>query len=221
MASDTPPTALPEVHASGTAAVAIATEPTPPGGGTPAQQVVMVLQSLVPQQAGQSSRAPVGAAPTAASASPTAAAANLAGTKTITIELNPGHLGPVSVTVRMKADALDIQIAVSSPQALQLLERDRHLLSAAVEAMGGTAGSLHLGGAAVSSDGNPASSQSFTPQGQGGFSRQDGSSDAALAGRGRHNGSAAPQTASQSDSDDPISAQPAAPTRSRDGSLYL
>ncbi len=137
--------------------------------------------------------------------------------KTLTIQLDPGHLGPVSVTLRMKGDAVDIQIAVSNPQALHLLERDRHMLAAAVEAMGGSGSALHLGKADVAADGASFSNSAFTPQGG---ARQDGSSDAASTGRGNGNRST-PRDTNPSDPDDPTAAPTASPIRARDGSLYL
>lgn len=202
--------------ASPDAGVPVATAPTadvlPPVAATPTQQVVAALRSLAPD-------APQGGARAIDATAVPAAVSTAAGVKVLTIQLDPGHLGPVSVTVRMRADAVDIRIAVSTPQALHILERDRHALAAAVEALGGNDARLHLGGDGPAEAGGASSpTTSFTSP--GGY-RQDSSSDAASTGRGRDHRSNAVRDTSASDTDDPTTAPPGAPARPRDGSLYV
>lgn len=209
----TPPTADATAGLT-TATATVGTVASPEAPVSPAQQVVTALQDLVSKPTAET---PQARAATSAAAPVQAAVTTAPGVKTLTIQLDPGHLGPVSVTLRMKADAVDIQIAVSNPQALHLLERDRHVLAAAVEAMGGSGTALHVGKTDVQADGGASFSDSpFTPQGGG--TRQDGSSDAASTGRGNRS---TPRDTNPSDPDDPTAAPTASPTRARDGSLYL
>ena len=136
----------------------------------PAQQIMTALQSLGLSKV-ESSKIP---SPPAQPADPATDSQQApAGTvKTLTLQLDPGHLGPVSITMRLHADSVDIRIAVSNPQTLHLLDRDRHMLTAAVEAAGGSRNAFQIAGAAQPSGADQApfgQSQQHTQSG-----RQDG-----------------------------------------------
>ncbi len=103
--------------------------------------------------------------------------------RTLTINLSPDHLGPVAITMRMTAAGLDIKIAVASPEALQLLERDRHVITAAVEAAGLSRNHLALIGLSGGTDHNTPDASGTPPQGA--QNRQDASASSASADGGQ------------------------------------
>ena len=141
--------------------------------------------------------------------------------KTLTITLNPANLGPVSITMRLQADTVDIRIAVSNPNTLHLLDKDKHILAAAVEAMGGSRDNLQVGTLAqMSGSGDPTSTGG---QNQNAPGRQDAaSSDSSSNGRqAQGQGRSTLQDASLSDADDPTSTPSLPQPRALDGSLYL
>ncbi len=67
-------------------------------------------------------------------------------TRTLTLQLNPGSLGTVSVRLHLAAGALDVRIAVSNPQTLGLISRERDTLVAALHDQSTTIHSLTIGG---------------------------------------------------------------------------
>ena len=102
------------------------------------QQIVSALQSLglgPPAGGKQAAAAAAAATGSASTASATGSVSGAAG-GVITLALDPEHLGRVTVTVRMHADAVDIHIAVEKTDTLALLDKDRHVLTTAVEGTG-------------------------------------------------------------------------------------
>ena len=96
--------------------------------------------------------------PAAATAAPPAAPSDAASSPIhqIVIQLNPENLGSVSIRMRMAGDRVDIQIHVANNQTLDLLNKDRHVLTAAIEAAGGSADALSVASAASSASGGGA-----------------------------------------------------------------
>ncbi|MCW6508533.1 flagellar hook-length control protein FliK [Lichenifustis flavocetrariae] len=187
---------------------------------TPAQQVVTALQSLGKDVAETAARHSAGTTTASADAGPPQSAGT-SSLKTLTINLNPGHLGPVSITMRLQADTMEIRIAVSNPDTLHLLDKDKHLLTAAVEAMGGSHENLQIGTLGQTS--GSGDSASTGGQNQNTPGRQDAaSSDTSSNGRqAQGQNRSTLQDTNQSDADDPTATPSLPPARGLDGSLYL
>ena len=107
------------------------------------------------------------------------------------VKLDPEHLGSVSIRLKMTAGKVDVSITVSDAHTLDVLNRDRHVLSAAVSAagLGGDGMTLARGkvetGAATPATPDQAGAggqQSATPQGGG---QASSSSDPSGGGRRR------------------------------------
>lgn len=58
------------------------------------------------------------------------------GTREIVVRLDPEHLGSVSIRLKMSGGKIDVAITVAETGTLDVLNRDRHLLTAAVSAAG-------------------------------------------------------------------------------------
>ena len=93
------------------------------------------------------------------------------GNRVVEIQLTPESLGAVSIKMRLSGDRIDVQIEVANAQTLEVLSKDRHILSAAIETAGGAHESLILtapsksGGEALT--GQPGSQASPDRGGQG------------------------------------------------------
>jgi flagellar hook-length control protein FliK len=209
--SGSKPAAVDDAKAAQNGAVPIAAPDTVDGLlsalGSPAQQVAGALTGLAAE-----TRAELTTSRTSNDAAVTANTTAVGGVKTLTIQLNPDHLGPVSITMRLADDAMDIRIAVSTPQALHQLEQDKHVLSAAVAALGGAAESLHVGSNAQGgTSGHPSQAM---PDRTNGLPSDTASTNRQASGQGRPRGT----VAKRNDQDDPT-----IPSTSRtlDGSLYV
>ena len=191
-----------------------------PAPGSPTQQVMAALTQLgLAVTDVEPSTATARPATTAAASAPSGDHAKPATVRGMTIQLNPEHLGPVSVTLRMKAGVVDIHIAVANPETLQLLDEDRHVLSALVEAAGRRDHTIDLGPAPQQPHKADASALA-TPFDNSGAERRDAPSMNSSGRRSAPSGHVPPSLSSTSAIDDsPI----ASPSRhlGLDGSLYL
>ncbi len=174
---------------------------------TPAHQIATALQVLARDGVTTSAGTPDASATAPASAALPAAAASST-SKAITIQLNPENLGTVSVSMRMRGGTIDIKIEVESTQTLHLLEKDRHILSAAVEAAGSNRDALLLTG------------RHFSPTAEVGQQNAIWS-PASSGGQGQHDGGRpAPSPTQATREDDNASASPDSANRP-DDELYL
>ena len=192
---------------------------------TPADQVLAALSTLGIGPAA-ADRSPVASGPAAAATPQPASDGGTAGNptplRTLTINLNPDHLGPVSITLRMTAGVMDIKIAVASHEALQLLERDRHAITAAVEAAGLKSDRVALTGvsaatAHAASDPSSTLPQSTAQRGPDAFTSSPSP-------EGRHPRQEPPSGSSaqpKTDTDDDAPPHSPSHRRSLDGSLYV
>ena len=97
------------------------------------------------------------------------------GGREIVVKLDPEHLGSVAIRLRMTGGTVDVSITVSNAGTLGALDRDRHLLTAALasaglssDAMTLTSGSTDVAGAPSNSTQAGGQNGSGQPQG-GGF----------------------------------------------------
>jgi hypothetical protein len=184
-----------------------------------AQQIVQALQSLGLNAATSTAKdsAPSAAASDAAAAATTSATPAVSG-GVVTLALDPEHLGRVSITLRMRADTVDIKIEVERPQTLALLEKDKHLLTAAVDAAGRN-GAVDLTPGVAGGKADPAATASIAAETQADQGRN--SLDSAP-GQSRRQDDRETRTPLQDqvNDDDQAAASRSAPVRS-DGGLYL
>ncbi len=191
---------------------------------TPVQQVVAALRSMAqeapsgPRQPGDD--APAAGAPTAEAASKPGLAPPPLANRQVTIQLNPEHLGSVSITLRLSARTIDVRIAVANEQTLNLLDKDRHLLSAAVEAAGGTADALALVSAAPMPT-VPSSTTAGHDQARPDTSRQQGFPSAASSGGNGERGTRAAPSPSNTVPEDDHAILPASRQSRVGDDLYL
>jgi len=142
------------------------------------------------------------------------------GGREVVVKLDPEHLGSVSIRLKMTGGKVDIAITVSDAHTLDVLTRDRHVLSAAV----GSAG-LGEDGLVLSRQpsAEPAPSPSSPDGGAGGGSGRspDGSASASSDPSGNRRRDArnpAPSSASaDAGSDEPQPVEAA----QRSGALYV
>lgn len=157
---------------------------TDPAMATPVQQVLAAFQSL--SSVGDSDGTPASSSVANSSSAPGTqqdeAGRSIVGSRDIVIELAPEHLGTVSIRMRVAGDKVEVHIEVANPQTLDVLNKDRHMLSAAIEAAGGTPDSLSMI-AAQQPGGDPAGSRA--PGGlEARFDRQSGLNSMASSGGG-------------------------------------
>ena len=115
-----------------------------------------------------------------ASAMPGSVRTTLDGGREAVIKLDPDHLGSVSIRLKMTGGRVDVAITVSDPRTLDVLDRDRHLLTAAVSGSGAPGGGLTLSHGET----GPASASgpSFSGGDPGTEGRQASGRDAAASG---------------------------------------
>ncbi|MGI4763756.1 MAG: flagellar hook-length control protein FliK, partial [Janthinobacterium lividum] len=136
------------------------------------------------------------------------------------IKLDPDHLGSVSIRLKMTGGRVDVAITVSDTHTLDVLDRDRHLLTAAVSGSGAGTGGLTLSHGATSPA--AASGQSFPGGDAEARDRQTSGRDAPASGDpsggrrrdGRH-GAGAPSGEGGLDDAAP------APAPARAGAFYV
>ena len=116
----------------------------PPDAGSGSAALVRGVADAIVRLAAPAS-APTGSGPPAAPGSPddpTDLNTAIAPARTLTLQLNPGSLGTVSVRLHIIGGALDVQLGVSDPQTLGLLGRERDTLVAALRDQSTTIHSL-------------------------------------------------------------------------------
>jgi flagellar hook-length control protein FliK len=153
---------------------------------TPSQQVAAAVSALVTLQTptgqdGPADNARSAAAPASATADASATGqmrATADGGREIVIRLDPEHLGSVSIRLKMSGGKIDLAITVAETGTLDVLNRDRHLLTAAVSAAGLGGDSLILKAGAPEA---PAA-QAFTTGGADTGSRQTSDRGASASG---------------------------------------
>ena len=138
------------------------------------------------------------------------------------VKLDPEHLGSVSIRLRMTGNRVDISIAVSDARTLDVLNRDRHVLAAAVSSarVGGDA-AMTLSGSAT--EAVPAAAGTASGRGadagtggasDGGASASRGSSDDRRRGTRDGRSSLDDGSSGEGDTDDAAASAPA-------GGLYV
>jgi hypothetical protein len=137
---------------------------------SPSQQVAAALSSLADAGATGSSAA----APRAAASDPAVPGeirTTSDGGREAVIRLDPEHLGSVSIRLKMTGGRVDVSIMVSDAHTLDVLDRDRHVLTAAVSAAGLGGGGLALSHGGL--DATPASAAARpSPDGGGAGNRE-------------------------------------------------
>ena len=143
------------------------------------------------------------------------------GGREIVIKLDPEHLGQVAIRLRLTGGAVDVNITVSNPGTLGTLDRDRHMLTAALASAGLSGDTLTLATGSTAPAGGSSTAtetggQSASGQPQNGSAAASG--DPSGAGGRRRDGGA-----SSSDASDalpaPTESAGAAPDRA--GALYV
>jgi hypothetical protein len=100
--------------------------------------------------------------------------------RVLKVALEPAELGHITVNLRLTGETLEMKVTAERAETASMLDRDRHLLSRALEASGYGANDVTIQSAATSSQ--PASS--FTR------ATADGQSDAQVTPQAQSNGSA-------------------------------
>ncbi|HEX4767285.1 MAG TPA: flagellar hook-length control protein FliK [Lichenihabitans sp.] len=192
---------------------------------TAAAQVAAALADIGRSAAPDASATSMGAT---AAAGPAAASVpggtTVPGGKDIVIQLDPEHLGAVSIRMRISGDKVDIAIHVENSQTLDILSRDRHLLSTAVEAAGGDGSSFMLGSSAPGSAAGQPGQSSFGGQPGSGAQQQGSSAAASFASgdRARRGEDQPPGRSGQSSTQEGDDASmPISTRRGADNSVYV
>ena len=194
---------------------------------SPAQQIAAALQTFVPRD--NPAPTPSGeAGPAVPGVADLQAASTASGidpkVRVMTIQLAPDNLGAVSIHMRITADKVDVRIVVENMHTLEILNKDRHVLSAAIEAIGGGPGGPGVLGLGASprleaSGGGQPGTLDFS---QGNDRPPGGTSTAASGGQaGPGNGRASAPDPSNSSRDNDHEPTAPAPSRSMDRSLYV
>ncbi len=89
----------------------------PVGRSTPAQQIAEALSSADAEQA----QRPI--------FDPAAQARSSSPLRVLQVQLQPVHLGTVTVSLSLRADVLEVQLAASQPGTADMLKQDRQMLS--------------------------------------------------------------------------------------------
>jgi hypothetical protein len=101
----------------------------------PARQVAAAVLSAVAVDRPQAAETPPRAAPPAAPAAH-AAAGSAEPLRVLRLELDPGNLGAVSITMRLSGSRLELEVAVDHRHTLALITKDRDVLSSSLESSG-------------------------------------------------------------------------------------
>ena len=157
-------------------AIAAAAQLSASQGEAAVRQVATALSSLAGAERLSTADGPDPASTpaTSAPAQPGRIRPTVDGGREIVVKLDPEHLGSVSIRLRMTGGVVDVAITVSDGRTLDVLNRDRHVLSAAVSAAGLGNGGLTLapGGADAAAPTPSSPSAGGTP----GRSLDDGAS---------------------------------------------
>jgi chemotaxis protein MotD len=115
--------------------VAQETHFAPPDPLGPARQVAAAVLSAVAVDRPQAAETPPRAAPPAAPVVH-AAAGSAEPLRVLRLELDPGNLGAVSITMRLSGTRLELEVAVDRRNTLALITKDRDVLSSSLETSG-------------------------------------------------------------------------------------
>ncbi|MGI3904057.1 MAG: flagellar hook-length control protein FliK [Janthinobacterium lividum] len=228
-----PSEAAPDVAAQGTAATtlgpatiapqAAAVDSTAAGQfASASQQVAAALSSLAgtaPESpAAVKSAAPATAAPRSVDTVGTVRTLPDGGQEVV-VKLDPEHLGSVSIRLKMTGGKVDVAITVSDAHTLDVLNRDRHVLSAAVASASLSGDGLTLEHGTVET--KSATPGTSTPNDQPG-PMPDGRGSASASGNssGGHR-RRDPRPSSSATRDDAADAGLPIPDATRTGALYV
>jgi chemotaxis protein MotD len=101
----------------------------------PARQVAAAVLSAVAIDGPQAAETPQRAAPAAAAVAH-AATGSAEPLRVLRLELDPGNLGAVSITMRLSGTRLELEVAVDHRHTLALITKDRDVLSSSLESSG-------------------------------------------------------------------------------------
>jgi chemotaxis protein MotD len=107
----------------------------PPDALGPARQVAAAVLSAVSVDGPQAAETPPRAAPRAAPVAH-AAGGSAEPLRVLRLELDPGNLGAVSITMRLSGTRLELEVAVDRRHTLALITKDRDALSSSLETSG-------------------------------------------------------------------------------------
>lgn len=191
---------------------ALAVSPTSVAAGAPdtaTGQVLQLFSSLGLTGEAEGGTAADGSVPGTPGAAPAATRASSM-PDTVTLQLAPEALGRITVTLRLRGQALDVRLVADKRATLESLGRDRHQLEAA---LGVTAEAIDIAfGPQAGSAGTEGGPQGSAPELNSATSDQ---------GHGRSRGRSQDARSSGGDGDGTATPAPERPTERRDGSLYL